>query len=132
MREQGEALERLGAVVLVVTFEPPSEAARFAQQARLPFTMLSDPDRRAYAAFGLRRGRWGQVWGWNTATAYLRGLLAGRWPRPPRGDLGQLGGDFVLDREGRLVFAHCGRDPADRPAVGQLLAALRTVAGRGD
>ena len=46
------------------------------------------------------------------------------------GDIHQLGGDFLLDRSGRLMLAHPSTDPADRPTVQQLLDALgRHAAG---
>jgi hypothetical protein len=41
-----------------------------------------------------------------------------------RDDYRQSGGDFLLDSTGRLVFAHRSRDPADRPPVKALLAAI--------
>jgi hypothetical protein len=41
----------------------------------------------------------------------------------------QLGGDFLLDRAGRLVFAHRSANPADRPTMAALLAAARKAAG---
>ena len=31
---------------------------------------------------------------------------------------------FVVDRDGRLVWSHIGRDAADRPAPGEILAHL--------
>jgi len=39
-------------------------------------------------------------------------------------DLLQLGGDFVLDAQRRLLFAYRSADPSDRPTVRQLLDAL--------
>ena len=47
----------------------------------------------------------------------------------PRRDYGkedvyQAGGDFLLDREGNVLFAHRSKDPGDRPQVGHLLMAI--------
>ncbi len=125
LRERQEELDRLGAAVVVVTFEPPARVAQFVGDEALPYPVLSDPARRAYAAFGLRRGRARRVWSGGTVRAYLRGFRAGLRPRLPHGDLAQLGGDFVLDPAGRIVFAHRGEEPADRPAVDDILAAVR-------
>ena len=36
----------------------------------------------------------------------------------------QLGGDFVLDDQGRVLFSHCCDSPIDRPAVEDILKAL--------
>jgi hypothetical protein len=36
-------------------------------------------------------------------------------------DIYQSGGDFLLDRDGNVLFAYRGKDPADRPPVSALL-----------
>jgi peroxiredoxin len=113
----------------VVTFEPPTELARFVEKEALPFPVLSDDSRRAYAAFGLQRGRASQVWSWPTAKAYLKGMLHGRCPKMPQGDLNQLGGDVVLDARGQIVFTHRSQNPADRPRVEAILAAVQHAQG---
>jgi hypothetical protein len=43
-------------------------------------------------------------------------------------DIYQSGGDFLLDREGNLLFAHRSQDPADRPAAAKLLEAIDSIA----
>jgi hypothetical protein len=37
------------------------------------------------------------------------------------GDIFQAGGDFLLDRDGNILYAHRSKDPADRPTVTELL-----------
>ena len=97
---------------------------------RLPYPTLCDPDRAAYTTFGLLHGTRESVWSWDTAGAYLRGLARGQLPRRPEGDVRQLGGDVVLDRDGRVVYLYRGTTPADRPPVADVIAALRQAAGR--
>ncbi len=130
LRWRQEDFDRLGAAVLMVSFEPPERVAWFGEGEAWPYPVLSDLARRAYAAFGLRRGAAGRVWSWDTARAYLRGRGAGRVPRAPHGDLAQLGGDFVIDPAGTIVFAHRSENPDDRPPVQSILAAVRRAAGR--
>ncbi|MDP9381001.1 MAG: AhpC/TSA family protein, partial [Chloroflexota bacterium] len=79
-------------------------------------------------AFGLQRGGNAQVWSPNAVRTYARGLLRGRLPRTPRADIAQLGGDFVLDAQGRLVYEHRSEESADRPAIDHLLDAVRAAA----
>lgn len=110
--------------MLAVTFEPPDRAASYLASHLLPFPLLSDPDRRLYAALGLGRGRWNDLWSPATLKSYVSGLLHGRLPAVPRGDVSQLGGDFVLDREGRVRFAHRGSTPSGRPDIPTLLEAV--------
>ena len=39
----------------------------------------------------------------------------------------QLGGDFVIDARGRLAYAYRSAEPTDRPAVAELLKAIRAA-----
>ena len=129
MRERQDEIDQLGAAVVVVTFESPDQVRRWAAGEPFPYPVFSDPARHAYAAFGLRRGRLRQIWSRSTIAFYARSLIRGHWPRWPHGDVGQLGGDFVLDAGGQVIFAYRSVDPADRPPVGQLLSALQMAAG---
>lgn len=116
----------LGARVVAISFEDERQLAAFASAERLAFPLLGDPERRAYRAFGLQPASWQQLTNWDTIAAYLRGMLHGRWPRIRAAHFEQLGGDFVLDVAGRVVLAWPSRTPADRPAIDDLLAAVRT------
>lgn len=107
-----------------MSFEPPARASAYARAHRLPFRFLSDPERRLYGALASRRGRPAEVWSRSTLWAYLVALLHGKLPALPRGDLAQMGGDFVLDPAGTVIFAHRSATPADRPAINTLLEAV--------
>src|SRR5207244_2352252 len=134
----GEVQDRLdeiraagGELVTVSQGRPEVVAAQLRRSPR-PFPVLSDPDRAAYQAFGLERGGWRMFFKPRALARYL-GLMARGWrPRLPVGgeDVRQLGGDFVLDRDRRLVFAHRSADPADRPAAGVIVEHVR-AASRG-
>ena len=128
LREHEQELDRLGAVVIGISFEEPSVIARFAEREALPYPILSDPEREAYRTFGLVRGGAAQVWSPNALMTYVRGLLRGRLPRLPHADIAQLGGDFVLDAHGRVVYEYCSKESADRPAIDRLLDAVRAAA----
>lgn len=51
-RDAWEELRELGAVVLGVSADDADSHERFAAKYRLPFTLLSDPDRSVMAAYG--------------------------------------------------------------------------------
>jgi thioredoxin-dependent peroxiredoxin len=51
-RDAWDDLEALGAVVLGVSADDAASHRRFASKYRLPFTLLSDPDRKAMRAYG--------------------------------------------------------------------------------
>ncbi len=51
-RDAWDELKELGAVVLGVSANDAASHERFAAKYRLPFTLLSDPDRRVMRAYG--------------------------------------------------------------------------------
>lgn len=111
--------------IVVVSFAAPAALIRYQEQHRWPFAILADPNREAYRAFALQRLSLLRVFSPATLRLYLR-LRRERRARVDYGreDIYQGGGDFLLDRAGRILFAHRSRDPADRPSAGQLLARL--------
>jgi hypothetical protein len=122
-----------GGEVLVVSFGEPKALAAYLAAGPLPFPVVSDPSRAAYAAFGLGRTSWGEMLRGGVVTRYLGLIFRGWLPRRPTEgeDVLQLGGDFVLDRQRRLVYAHPSREPTDRPSAEELLRAVRSAAGIG-
>ena len=59
---------------------------------------------------------------------YLKLMLRGRMPRRPQEDIHQLGGDFILDSTGRVVYEYRSQDPTDRPDPGELLRLISEIA----
>lgn len=120
------------AIVALVTFTDPASLRDYESRHDLGYLALRDPDRSGYRAFGLGRGSVRRVWGWRAARRYLQLLrrdgLGGL--RRPTEDPLQLGGDFVIDRAGRLVWGFWGDGPDHRPAVGDLVAAVRDATSR--
>jgi hypothetical protein len=123
VRERLDEIRAAGAGVLVVTQSRPEAVAGVS----LPLPTVCDPDRAAYRYFGLDRGRWSMFLRGRVLARYLRLIVAG-W-RPHRGeaveDMLQLGGDFILSADRRLLYAHRSNDPADRPAVTDLVEQVR-------
>jgi len=51
-RDEWKELQRAGVVVLGISADAPASHAAFAAKYRLPFTLLSDPDRKVMDAWG--------------------------------------------------------------------------------
>src|SRR5436309_2474464 len=96
-----------GELVAVTQARPPVLDAYLRRHPR-PFPVVADPERAAYRAFGLERGGWLMFFRPRVLARYLSLMIRGWLPRPPLAgeDVRQLGGDFVLDGQHRLVFAH--------------------------
>jgi hypothetical protein len=57
---------------------------------------------------------------------YLKHMLRIRLRTPYEGeDVRQLGGDFIVNRRGEVLYAYRDPDPTHRPTVDALLAACR-------
>ena len=114
-----------GAAVVLITFTRTRNLRGFRRRLGLTYPVLADEPRAAYRAYGLGRGSWRRVWGLRAIKAYGRPLRTGRRPRIPTADTLQLGGDFVLDPEGRVTYAYRSEGPDDRPSVDDLVTAVR-------
>lgn len=122
-----DRLQEFGdADVVLVMFTDPENVPEYRERHGAGLPVVIDADRSAYRAFGLGRGSIGRVWGLRAAATYARLLRRGglgRLARPTEDTL-QLGGDFIVDPDGRLVYGYWGAGPDDRPEVEELLDAL--------
>ncbi len=127
MRDRYAEFRELGAEVLTISFAPPQAVAAYVTETPMPFPVLSDPSREAYRAFDLGRTSWFAMVRLGIIGRFLRLMLRGWRPRRPGQDedVMQLGGDFVLDGQRRLVYAYRSAEPTDRPSVEELLGAVR-------
>ncbi len=130
MRQHENEFPGLGLRVVVVTFEARARAEQYVRETGLDWPLLIDRERTLYKAYGMGRGRWWAIWGSATLWAYARLIVRGQRLRRPTGDVLQLGGDVLVDPTVRVALHHVGKGPADRPAVGTVLARIRQ--GRGD
>ena len=114
------------AVVLVISFDAARRVRGYCRRHELPFTCLVDEARAVYRAYGFGRASWLRMLTPRTLAPYIRhafttrGLPGGS----PGQDKQQMGGDVVVDPNGRIALAHSSDDPADRPTVDALLAAI--------
>ncbi len=109
----------------------PTATAAFAYHLDLPFTMLADPERVAYRAYGLTRGTLAQLLGPAVLLVHLRGLRRGARPGRIVGDTRQLPGAFIVDRRGDVRFAKPGAHAGDHAANAELLTALEGLEAAG-
>lgn len=113
--------------MLVITMSKPPALQSYLKMRTWPFPVVGDPERAAYRGFGLERTGLATVFRPDVMARYTGKILRGWLPRPPSEgeDVWQLGGDFVLDEQQRIVYVHRSKEPTDRPPVAELLAALK-------
>jgi peroxiredoxin len=132
LAEKHPRLREVETSVIVVSFERMDRVSWLQDRRKLPFTFVLDPRRKAYEAFGLGRASLLRTYGYPEVVAfYARALFRGRVPNlHGRQDRRQLGGDFVIDRDGVIVFAHPERGPEDRADVLDLIEAAERAVRR--
>ena len=89
------------------------------------FTVLLDRERAVYKAYHLERSR---LRSWHPRVVWIyikRWFQRGEFYDSHGDDTSQLGGDFIVDKNGILRLVHPSHDPTDRPSVEELLAIIR-------
>lgn len=125
MKSLKNEFDRRGVAVAVVSFAEPAKLVPYQEHHQWPFTILADPQRVAYRKFALNRLSWLQVFSPATLRLYWK-LLREGLKREDYGkeDIYQSGGDFLLDRDGNILFAHRSQNPSDRPSASRLLQVI--------
>ncbi len=117
-------------VVFVVHDDPGRVRAGLLADIDVPYPVLVDLQRRAYSDWGLRRASFARIYlSASVWLSYARMLRHGEPLRKGGRDTLQLGGDFVVGRDGRLVYSR-PQEADDRPPVGVLVAALEKAGRR--
>ncbi|HEY3701992.1 MAG TPA: AhpC/TSA family protein [Acidimicrobiales bacterium] len=115
------------AAVALVTFTRQRNLRGYRRRLDLPYPVLADEDRHCYRGYGLGRAPVWRAYGLSTLRRYAELVRQGHRPGRPTEDTLQLGGDFVVGRDGRLVYAFRSQSPDERPAVDELVEAVRAA-----
>jgi hypothetical protein len=118
-------IEAAGAQIVVVTMGKPEETEAFCAERAPGVNCYSDPTTDSYKRYALARGNASQLFGpavWLkgaqvSTDGSFDGLPLGR----PVGDPFQMPGVFVVDMDGRVVFAYYSAHAGDYPDDAVLL-----------
>ena len=117
----------MNATVVAITFSSPSEALKLSQELKLPFPLVSDPQKEVYKVFELGSAKVKDFITLKVLWKFLGRIFTGWFPSLgySKDDLFQLGGEFVVDANGEVVYAFKSSSPADRPTIQFLLDQLQ-------
>lgn len=113
--------------VVVVSFGCVEGASHWLKDTGCSYDMLLDPQRQLYVAFSLGASLWKVL---NFRNMLVYGEYVAQDLEFPKelptiqDDMFQLGGDFVLDEHGTVLFCHCCQSPIDRPSVYRILSGV--------
>nr|XP_033498300.1 uncharacterized protein LOC117266957 isoform X2 [Epinephelus lanceolatus] len=126
LEKNQRSLDANSVEVVVVSFGCQEGASHWLQETNCPYDMLLDRDRKMYTAFGLGASLT-KVLNFSNMLLYAEYVVDNmEFPRGLQSiqdDMFQLGGDFVLDERGRVLFSHCCQSPIDRPSMEDILSA---------
>lgn len=111
--------------MVVVARGTESDARSWLDAYKSPYQLLLDLPLRLYRELGLRRSV-KAVWRIVGMMGYAEDSVAGvpGYPSYPGDDIHLMGGDFITNSTGTLVFTHASTTPSDRPSLQQILSAL--------
>lgn len=124
MRRDKSKLEQAGIQVVLVGLGTPAEALEFSRQFSVPFPIIADPGKDLYRTYGLKRANFMQLASPAILLKGLKGMREGYLPGRPQGDVLQMPGTFVIDREGRILHSHFAQNAADHLSVDAIVAAI--------
>jgi peroxiredoxin len=117
--------------VLIISFGTLPALQQWMKETCHSFDVLLDRERRVYQAYGLERSFF-RSRNLRTRWYYLKALLSGKKTHDDHGeDTSQLGGDFIVDKNGTLQLVYPSHDPTDRPPVDDLLSILKEISSNG-
>jgi hypothetical protein len=125
---QSAELASLGARIVVLFFSQLNRLADYRDRHGIPpeIPLLADEGRTVYKAYGMRVGTLRQIYAPDVLAKYARLMKSGMKLRLKTDeDTRQLGGDIVVGPDGKILFAVCSKNQADRPSVESIAAAIR-------
>jgi alkyl hydroperoxide reductase subunit AhpC len=122
-----EEFAKLNTRVFIISFGTLPALQQWMNEVCSTFTVLLDRERVAYQAYGLERSR---LRSWHPRVVWIyikRWFQRGEFYDSHGDDTSQLGGDFIVVKQGNLRLVHASHDPTDRPAVEELLELLESI-----
>lgn len=116
------SIEEMGTKIIFVHLSDDTTANQFFKKYKLnPVTYISDPECKYYAAFGLTKGNFTQLFG---LRSWVRGfqtvIVKQHGMAPPIGDGFQMPGVFVI-QDGHIQEAFVHKFSSDRPDYEKLV-----------
>lgn len=124
---QSGTLRGAGLSVALIGCGTGEEARAFREELGLNTPVFNNPDRSAYAAYGLHSASPGSLLHPRVIAGGVRAATRGFLPRRAQGDPLQLQGQFLIGRDGIIAAAFRPSVMSDIPSTSDLLAASMSL-----
>ena len=121
-----EEIKRLNTDIVAVSFGTPYWANAWLEETQAPFPIWLDPHKESYQLYGMTTSKL-QAWGPRNLWFYVKAFLRGEKSKGNRGETDQMGGNFIIDKDGIVRLAYPSKNPTDRPEVDTLLDVLKRL-----
>ncbi|MBF0539789.1 MAG: redoxin domain-containing protein [Nitrospirae bacterium] len=119
-RDKGR-FDALDTKIILVGMGTPGQAESFRKKHGLTFTIICDPHKTLYKTYGLLTAGITDIASPRVAISGLRALAKGHLPGIPVGDVFQLSGVFLIDKDSIVRYAHYSRDISDYPSATDII-----------
>ena len=101
---------------------------RWIKEYNCSLPLLLDREQQLYKSIGIRR-LLAVAWDLKIFIAYAEAVVGGRVDRIayPGDDVTVIGGDFICDSTGKLLYKYTSKEQYDRPEVSSLLTCLQAA-----
>lgn len=131
MRQTKSRFDKIGAQIILVGMGDREQTETFRRDFAPEFSIVCDPERRLYQAYGLKRAGLFQMASPSMFVKGMKALGSGVGMGIPQGDVLQLSGVFIIDTQGSVRFSYHAANPADHPTPEELLSALSRIKPKG-
>ncbi len=99
--------------IYFVCMESVEEAARFKAKQGSPHRFISDPERKVYESFGVKRGTNRQMINLRTIGRGMMATFSGSIQGKSTSDTMQLAAVIILDQQGKIAWSRYAQDASD-------------------
>jgi peroxiredoxin len=124
-----EEIEAAGARLVLIGQATPKHAAHYKRRFAPELEILADEKRESYKAMGFPRAGATQLIGPKSLAKGIARGASGVGVGRVIGDVQQLGGTFIVDQGGEILWSHVMQDASDNPSIEELQEALTEVLG---
>jgi hypothetical protein len=122
-----EQIEAHGVRLVLIGQATPRHAAHYQRRFAPELEILADEKRESYKAMGFPRAGATQLIGPKSLAKGLARGASGVGVGRVIGDVQQLGGTFIVDQDGQVLWSHVMKDASDNPGLDELQEALTEV-----
>ncbi|MBF0555976.1 MAG: redoxin domain-containing protein [Nitrospirae bacterium] len=121
MHREKDRFDSIGVTVILVGMGTPRQAEAFRKNHAPSFTIICDPRKILYKAYGLSQAGITGIVSPKTIIRGLGALRRGHLPGLPSGDIFQLSGMFIIDKNMVVRYVRYAVNISDNPSIDEII-----------